>query len=69
MSAFNTNAGYGVGSGFQSVKELCPKSHVLDGFSIEGGIEKDGILFVMKSEKAEEAEAGVKKWLKALSFK
>jgi len=64
---FNTNAGYGVGSGFQTVKELCPKSRVLDGFSIEGGIERDGILFVMKGEKAEEAEARVKKWLEALA--
>jgi flavodoxin len=65
---FNTNAGYGVGSGFQTVKELCPKSRVLDGFSIQGGIERDGILFVMKGKKAEEAETGVKNWLKALSI-
>lgn len=65
---FNTNAGYGVGSGFQTVKELCPKSRVLDGFSIQGGIERDGVLFVMKGKKAEEAETGVNNWLKALSI-
>lgn len=65
---FNTNAGYGVGSGFQTVKELCPKSRVPDGFSIQGGIERDGVLFVMKGKKAEEAEAGVRRWLKALSL-
>jgi flavodoxin len=29
---FNTNAGYGVGSSFQTVKELCPNSKVLEGF-------------------------------------
>ena len=63
---FNTNAGYGVGSGFQTVKELCPKSRVLNGFSIKGGIERDGVLFVMKGKKAEEAEAGIRSWLKAL---
>jgi hypothetical protein len=36
---FNTNAGYDVGSGFQTVKELCPKSKVLEGFSIGGDTE------------------------------
>jgi len=61
---FNTNAGYGVGSGFQMVKELCPNSKVLEGFSIEGGIERDGVLFVMKGKKAEETETQVKSWLK-----
>ena len=63
---FNTNAGYGVGSGFQTVKELCPKSKVLEGFYIQGGIERDGVLFVIKGDKAEEAEREVKKWLKKI---
>lgn len=61
--AFNTNAGYGAGSGFETVKELCPESKVLEGFSIKGGIERDGVLFVMKGEKEKEAEAKVKQWL------
>ena len=60
---FNTNAGYGVGSGFQTVKDLCPKSIVLKGYSTKGGIERDGIFFVMKGAKAEEAQTEVKKWL------
>src|SRR6266498_4286853 len=60
---FNTNAGYGVGSGFQMVKELCPNSKVLKGFSIRGGVERDGVYFVIKGEKAKEAETEVKKWL------
>jgi len=63
---FNTNAGYGVGSGFQTVKELCPNSRVVDGFSIRGGIERDGVLFVMRGKKAVEAETAVKKWLRAI---
>jgi len=60
---FNTNAGYGVGSGFQTVKELCPDSKVLEGFEIKGGIERDGVFFIIKDEKAKEAEAEIKKWL------
>jgi flavodoxin len=65
---FNTNAGYGVGSGFQIVKELCPNSTILEGFSIKGGIERDGILFVIKDEKAKEAEKEVKKWLQKIKM-
>jgi len=65
---FNTNAGYGVGSGFQSVKELCPQSKVLEGFEIGGGVERDGVLFVIKGEKAKEAETEVRKWLKKIKL-
>src|SRR5213596_179296 len=39
---FNTNAGYGVGSGFRMVRELCPDSKVLEGFETKGGVERDG---------------------------
>ena len=65
---FNTNAGYGVGSGFATVKELCSKSTVLEGFSTKGGIERDGVLFVMEGEKEKEAEAEVKKWLQKINL-
>lgn len=60
---FNTNAGYGVGSSFQTVKELCPDSTILEGFEIKGGVERDGILFVMEGEKETEAQTKVKEWL------
>ena len=60
---FNTNAGYGVGSSFQTVKELCPRSKVLGGFSIHGGVERDGVYFVIKGERGKEVESKVKKWL------
>ncbi len=65
---FNTNAGYGVGSSFQTVKELCPNSKVLEGFSTKGGIERDGILFVMEGDKAVQVQAEVKKWLVKIGF-
>lgn len=60
---FNTNAGYGVGSGFQTVKDLCPKTTVLEGFSTTGGIERDGVLFVMKGQRAAKVEKEVQSWL------
>ncbi len=60
---FNTNAGYGVGSSFRTVKELCPNSILLEGFELVAGAERDGQYLVIKDEKAKEAEAKVKKWL------
>jgi flavodoxin len=65
---FNTNAGYGVGSGFQTVKELCPDSKILEGFETKGGVERDGVYFVIKDEKAKEAEIEVKKWLQKIKL-
>lgn len=63
---FNINAGYGVGSGFETVKKLCPKSRVLEGFSTKGGVERDGILFVMEGEKEIEVREATKKWLEKI---
>ena len=63
---FNTNGGYGIGSSFDTVKELCPGSNVLDGFTMRGGSERDGQYLVIKDEKRKEAETQVKKWLQEL---
>lgn len=65
---FNTNAGYGIGSSFETVKELAPKSKILEGFSIKGGIERDGIYFVMEGDKEMQAEAEVKIWLQRIGL-
>lgn len=65
---FNTNAGYGVGSSFATVNELCPNATIPEGFSIRGGIERDGILFVMKGDRAEAAEAKVIEWLQEIEM-
>jgi len=47
---FNTNAGYGEGSSFQTVRELCPQSTVLEGFVIRGGLERDGQIWLSKDQ-------------------
>jgi len=63
---FNTNAGYGIGSTFQTVRTLCPKSKVLDGFTVTGGIERDRQLLVIKGDYEIKVQADVKKWLAKL---
>lgn len=65
---FNTNAGYGIGTSFETVKELCPKSNVVEGFSTKGGVERDGILFVMEGEKEKQVNIEIQNWLKELSL-
>lgn len=65
---FNTNAGYGIGSSFETVKALAPDSKVLEGFTIKGGVERDGILFVMEGEKEKQAQEEVMKWLSRNKF-
>ncbi|RFM29135.1 flavodoxin [Deminuibacter soli] len=65
---FNTNAGYGVGSGFDSVKALCPKSTVLTGFSTQGGKEREGIMLAIKDGQADETAKAVTKWLREIGF-
>lgn len=64
---FNTNAGYGIGSSFETVKSLCPNSKLLEGFSMQGGIERDGVLLAIKDEKRKEAETKVEQWLKKIA--
>ena len=63
---FNTNAGYGEGSSFQTVRELCPQSTVLEGFVIRGGLERDGQYLIIKGARAEEAQKEVENWLRKI---
>ncbi len=65
---FNTNAGYGVGSSFETVKALAPGSQILEGFTTKGGVERDGILFVMQGEKEIQAQQEVSNWLKKIKL-
>lgn len=64
---FNTNGGYGIGSSFDTVKDLCRGSKILDGYSMKGGVERDGILFVIEGEKEKQARSEVKKWLQKIN--
>lgn len=63
---FNTNDGYGIGSCFETVKELCPKTNVAEGFTTKAGVDKDGKAFLTKEENRKKAEAAVKEWLQRI---
>jgi flavodoxin len=65
---FNTNGGYGPGSSFQTVRELCSQSTILEGFVIRGGSERDGRYLVIKDERAVEATKEVESWLRKIGI-
>lgn len=65
---FNTNAGYGIGSTFDTVKSLCAESKVLEGFSMKGGIEKEGVLLAIKDGLRKQAEIKVIAWLRKIGL-
>ncbi|WP_245815289.1 flavodoxin [Hymenobacter gelipurpurascens] len=65
---FSTHAGYGVGSGFETVKAMAPRSTVLEGFSTKGGVERDGVLFVMAGNKEKQVQNEVQAWLKRIKL-
>ena len=64
---FNTNDGYGIGSCFDTVKELCSNSTIFEGFSIKGGVE-NGQSRLSIEENRKEVETEVKQWLKKIKL-
>ncbi len=63
---FNTHAGYGVGDGFNQIREGCRECDLREGLSLKGGAERDGILLGIKGDRIDEVTQQVKKWLSAV---
>jgi flavodoxin len=64
---FNSNAGYGVGTSLQTVRDLCIRCTVLEGFSTRGGIERDGQLLVLQGSRADQVRTEVDGWLRKVA--
>jgi len=65
---FNTNGGYGKGSSFDTVSDMCTNCTLLEGFSTTGGFEIDGRLLMIKDDKAAQVEKNVKEWLQKIQI-
>ncbi len=65
---FNTNGGYDEGGSFQTVRELCPQSTVLEGFVTKGGVERVRQYLVVEEARAEEARKEVESWLRKIKM-
>lgn len=66
---FNTNAGYGVGSSFRQLKTLCEGCKILDGFSTEGGIERDGVYLAIEGDRKKEVATQIIDWLSEIKMR
>ncbi|EHN59372.1 flavodoxin [Oenococcus kitaharae] len=61
---FNTNGGYGVGSVFTQIRSGAKNAdRVLQGFSVEGGQETNGILLAIKGNRRVQVSKEVDSWL------
>lgn len=65
---FNTHAGYGLGSSKSQIEKYCAKGSITEVFSVKGGHEREGILFVMDGEKEIEVKKEVDDWLQKIDF-
>ena len=66
---FNTNAGYGIGDSFETIKRMAPTANILDGFSVKGAIERDGIYFVMKGDYKDQVNTKLISWINNIKNK
>ncbi|KRM72043.1 flavodoxin [Lacticaseibacillus brantae DSM 23927] len=63
---FNTNGGYGVGSVFTQIKQEAKGATVLQGFSIKGGEEINGVLLAIRGNRRVTVSKSVTTWLKSI---
>lgn len=64
---FNNNAGYGMGQSLAEFNQYCRRCQIMQSIELRGGIERDGILFVMEGERANQAKNTIAQWLQDLS--
>lgn len=63
---FNTNGGYGVGSSFEQIKSSLSAVKVLEGFSVHGGEEGNGILLAIKGNRKTKVSQEIDTWLEKI---
>lgn len=64
---FNNNAGYGMGQSLAQFSQYCQGCQIMQSIELRGGIERDGVLFVMEGERANQAKTEITQWLQNLS--
>ena len=64
---FNNNAGYGMGQSLAQFSQYCKYCQIMQSIELQGGIERDGVLFVMEGERASQAKTEITQWLQNLS--
>lgn len=65
----NTNGGYGSGSTFKQIQQAAKSAKVLEGLSVKGGVEQDGVLLDIKGNRRSNVSSQVLEWLKKIGIK
>lgn len=68
IAPFNTNAGYGLGSSKAQLEKYCSEGKLTENFSVKGGYEKEGIMYVIEGKKAIEVNKLLDDWLKEIAI-
>lgn len=63
---FNTNGGYGAGSSFEQIRTGVKGARTLEGFSVEGGRETDGVLLDIEGQRKTEVSREIATWLEKI---
>lgn len=63
---FNTNGGYGAGSSFEQIRTGVKGARTLEGFSVEGGRETDGVLLDIEGQRKTEVSREIAVWLEKI---
>ncbi|WP_346773847.1 flavodoxin [Enterococcus sp. ZJ1622] len=60
---FNTHAGYGAGSTFRQIKARAEGANVLEGYTVKGGEETNGLLLAIQGKYKEKVSKEIDTWL------
>ncbi|WP_199505871.1 flavodoxin [Exiguobacterium sp. RIT594] len=63
---FNTNGGYGPGSTFRQINAGTQGAKVLDGYTVKGGEETNGIILAIKGENKAKVSKEIDVWLEKI---
>lgn len=64
---FNTHGGYGVGSTFSQISANTKGANVLEGYTVKGGEETNGLMLIIKNKNREKVSKEIDTWLETIN--
>lgn len=64
---FNTHGGYGVGSTFSQISANTKGANVLEGYTVKGGEEINGLMLIIKDKNREKVSKEIDTWLETIN--
>ena len=64
---FNTHGGYGAGSTFSQISSNTKSANVLEGYTVKGGEETNGLMLIIKDKNREKVSKKIDTWLEIIN--